>query len=404
MTTNIKIIEGGIVAAQGFTTAGVACGIKQDKTRNDIALIHCEVPAIAAGVFTTNVVKASCVLCNQETIKLPTARAIVVNAGNANACNGAQGMADALEMKRLTAKALGVQETEVFCASTGVIGHPLPMKKVAAGIAAAAAHMHGGESDDAVQAIMTTDTRPKKLAVEIMIDGVPVRIGGIAKGSGMIEPNMATMLGFITTDVSIEKSVLQELFVRVIGKTFNAITVDGDTSTNDMCLVLASGLAKNEKIDNVQSDAAHRFEQALHFVCEHLAKAIAADGEGATKLVEIIVKNVQNPMKIAKTIANSPLVKTALYGNDPNWGRIMMAAGRSGVAFDPSKVEVVLAGVKVFDQGMPTAFDPTAVSNGMKRSEVQIIVDCHDAGGETAKVWTCDFSYDYVKINADYHT
>jgi len=404
MQSPFTIIPGGVVAAKGFKASGVCCGIKQAKSKNDLALIVSEVDAVAAGVFTTNAVKAHCVLLNQDHIRDGKARAIVANSGNANACNGERGMTDAKRITQIIAASQGVSERRVLSASTGVIGHALPMDKIEAGLKEVLSKLHGGDASDATQAIMTTDTFPKEMAVQFEIGGVSVRLGGMAKGSGMIEPNMATMLSFLTTDAAIEQPVLQTLLKRVMATTFNAITVDGDTSTNDMCLILANGLAKNALIADPESKEAQQFEAALHAVCLHLAKEVARDGEGATKLVEIVVKNIAAPMKVAKTIANSPLVKTALFGNDPNWGRILAAAGRSGIAFDPAKAEVELAGTTVYANGTPTAFDPAKVSEKMKAKELQIVVDFHQKGGESATVWTCDFSYDYVKINADYHT
>ncbi|MEO7715613.1 MAG: bifunctional glutamate N-acetyltransferase/amino-acid acetyltransferase ArgJ [Capsulimonas sp.] len=421
----MDIIPGGIVAPQGFKTAGVYCGIK--RKRNDLALIVSDVDAAAAGVFTTNIVKAPCVVSNQAYLEEGIARAIVVNSGNANACNGEQGFTDAVAMVQQAADALGIPQRRVLSASTGVIGHKLPMEKIIAGIVNAAGKLHGEECDDTAQAIMTTDTFPKQVAVEFTLDGKTVRLGAIGKGSGMIAPNMATMLGFITTDAAIEQPVLQEMLRRVAWYTFNSITVDGDTSTNDMTLVLANGLAGNKIIDSLESADGREFEKALFSVCLHLAKEIARDGEGATKLVEVTVQNVAVPehiasafasngreispehragfpRSVAKTIANSPLVKTALFGNDPNWGRILAAAGRAGVVFDPDKVEIALAGTTVYRDGMPTDFNGYVVSEAMKAKEVQILVDFHQPGGETATVWTCDFSYDYVKINAEYHT
>lgn len=392
------------MAPKGFATAGVRCGIKRIEGRKDLALIVAEKDAAVAGVFTTNMVKASCITLNQEHIKGGRARAVVINAGNANACNGERGMADARRTAALAAGVLGVPETSVFVASTGVIGHFLPMDKIEAGIADAAACLHGDDGHDAAEAIMTTDTFSKEIAVEFDLDGMTVRMGGMAKGSGMIEPNMATMLAFITTDAAVDSVLLQTMMNRVVRATFNAITVDGDTSTNDMCLVLANGIAGNPVVTDASSHDARIFEQALHDVCLFLAKEIARDGEGATKLVEIAVNNMTGAMRIAKTIANSPLVKTALFGNDPNWGRILAAAGRSGIPFDPDKVTITLAGTSVFAAGRPTAFDAAAVSAKMKAKELQIVVDGGQSGGETATVYTCDLSYDYVKINADYHT
>jgi len=404
MFLQIKKISGGIVAPKGFKGSGVSCGIKQQKGRSDLALILSEVDAAAAGVFTTNVVKAPCVLCNQDYIRGGVARAIIVNSGNANACNGERGMADVKRITGLVEEALGIQEKQVLSASTGIIGHYLPMDKVEKGIADAVLRLHDGDGSDVAQAIMTTDTFPKEIAVEFDIGGVPARMGGIAKGSGMIEPNMATMLSFITTDVAVAAPVLKSLLTRAVATSFNAITVDGDTSTNDMCLLLANGMAKNQPITEIKSQEAQQFDEALQYVCLYLAKEVVRDGEGATKMVEVIVKNILSPERVAKTIANSPLVKTALFGNDPNWGRILAAAGRSGVVFDPAKVEVTLAGTKVYAQGAPTDFNAATVSEKMKAKEVQIIIDFHESAGASATVWTCDFSYDYVKINADYHT
>jgi glutamate N-acetyltransferase/amino-acid N-acetyltransferase len=421
----MDIIPGGIVAPQGFKTAGVYCGIK--RKRNDLCLIVSEVDAAAAGVFTTNVVKASCVVSSQTHLQDGVAQAIVANSGNANACTGEQGFRDTSRMVDLAAEALGVAHRRVLSASTGVIGHALPMDKIESGIRDAVLRLHGDSCEDAAQAILTTDTFPKQVAVEMTLDGKTARLGAIAKGSGMIAPNMATMLCFITTDAAIEQPVLQEMLRRVAFYTFNSITVDGDMSTNDMTLILANGLAGNKPIDSLESADARAFEKALYSVCLHLAKEIARDGEGATKLVEVTVMNVaapenliaayaaqgkdlgpedraRFPRTVAKTIANSNLVKTALFGNDPNWGRILAAAGRSGVAFDPEQIEIALAGTTVYRDGLPTDFNGYTVSEAMKAKEIQILVDLHQPGGESATVWTCDFSYDYVKINAEYHT
>jgi len=421
----MEIIPGGIVAPLGFKTAGVYCGIK--RKRNDLALIVSDVDAAVAGVFTTNVVKAPCVTINQAYMDEGLARAIVVNSGNANACNGERGYTDAAQMVKLTAEVLGIAPRRVFSASTGVIGHALPMEKITAGILEAAGKLHGESCEDTSQAIMTTDTFPKEVAVEFDLGGKKARVGAIAKGSGMIAPNMATMLGFVTTDVAIDQPLLQEMLKRVAWHTFNSITVDGDTSTNDMTLVMANGLLGNEPITDMESPEAREFEKALYSVCLHLAKEIARDGEGATKLVEVTVQNVAVPANVArayeangitmkpehkasfargvaKTIANSNLVKTALFGNDPNWGRILAAAGRGGIDFEPEHVEIALAGTTVYRDGAPTNFNGYVVSEAMKAKEVQILVNFHQPGGETATVWTCDFSYDYVKINAEYHT
>jgi glutamate N-acetyltransferase/amino-acid N-acetyltransferase len=422
----MRTIEGGVVAPLGYKCAGVHAGIK--RVRNDVALIVSDVDAVAAGVFTQNKVRAHCVLSNIEHIKDGVVRAIVANSGNANACNGEQGRLDASRMVDIAAAAVGVAHRRVLSASTGVIGHPMPMDKIEAGIKCAAELLHGDTCDDAAVGIMTTDTYPKKYAFEFELEGgKKARIGGIAKGSGMIAPNMATMLAFITTDAAIERPVLQDMLSRCVWYTFNSVSVDGDTSTNDMTLVLANGLAGNKPILSPDSADGVAFEAVLHEICRLLARDIARDGEGATKLVEITVKGVRPPAdlldayesrgieltreqrcsfarSVAKTVANSNLVKTALFGNDPNWGRILAAAGRSGIDFDPADVDIALAGYKVYGAGMPTDFNGYAVSEAMKTKEISIEIDMHQPGGESATVWTCDFSYDYVKINAEYHT
>lgn len=419
-------VDGGAVAPQGFQCAGAHAGIK--RKRHDVSLIVSDVDAVVAGVFTQNVVRAHCVVANERRIRSGSARAIVCNSGNANACNGDAGADDDAAMARLVAQRLGCPEEKVLTASTGVIGSPMPMDKVEAGIAAAFERLHAENSDDAAEGIMTTDTYPKQFAVEFELGGGKRgRIGGIAKGSGMIAPNMATMLCFVTTDVAIEQQALQAMLSRCVWYTFNSITVDGDTSTNDSVIVLANGAAGNRPISSPESADGSAFETALFNLCLHLAKEIARDGEGATKLVEVCVRGVAVPgslvqaysangrelsaqdrasfaRSVAKTVANSNLVKTALFGNDPNWGRILAAIGRSGVRFDPNAVEISLAGHTVFAAGQPTRFNGYVVSEAMKAKEVKIDIDLKQVGGEQATVWTCDFSYDYVKINAEYHT
>jgi glutamate N-acetyltransferase/amino-acid N-acetyltransferase len=421
----LKTTTGGLCACSGFKTAGAYAGIK--RKRNDIAIIVSDRDAVAAGVFTQNVVRASCVTANQSLLPSDTIRAIVVNSGNANACNGDAGDRDNERMAQIAASELGVERNQVLTDSTGIIGTAMPMDKVEAGIKFAATKLDDENSDAAAEGIMTTDTFPKQFAVDLTLGGIPVHIGAIAKGSGMIAPNMATMLCFVTTDAAIDQSVLQEMLTRCVWYTFNSITVDGDTSTNDMVLVLANGAAGNKTITGLDSQDASEFETALYNVCLHLAKEVVRDGEGATKLVSVTVKNVLPPKKlidayastgvdltpeqrasfarsVAKTIANSPLVKTALFGNDPNWGRILAAAGRSGVAFDQSTIEISLAGHVVYTSGQPTDFDHEMLIKSMQGNELAITVDLHQNGGEQATVWTCDFSYEYVKINAEYHT
>ena len=352
----------GVLAPRGFRAAGVHSGVK--RKRNDIALIVSDTPAVAAGVFTQNIVRAHCVTLNQERLQSGqgVARALIVNSGNANACNGDAGMTDALRMTALVEQRLSLPQGSVLNASTGVIGVALPMDKIEPGIEAVCAALHaGGNGEDVADGILTTDTYRKLFAVEITLtDGSIVRIGSISKGSGMIAPNMATMLGFITTDVAIEQPVLQEMLARCAWHTFNSVTVDGDTSTNDMAIVLANGQAGNAPITGIDTQDANLFETALYNVCLHHAREIARDGEGATKLIEVRVHGVAPPKalvdayhatgmpltpeqrmgfarSVAKTVATSPLVKTALFGNDPNWGRILAAVGRSGVQFDPRR-------------------------------------------------------------------
>jgi glutamate N-acetyltransferase/amino-acid N-acetyltransferase len=421
----LTYIDGGVVAPMGFRSSGAHCQIK--RKRNDIGLIVSDVDCVATGVFTQNVVKASCVELNQQRIGNPI-RAIVANSGNANACNGEQGMADAKRFAQFVADGLGAPADSILSASTGVIGVALPMDKIERGVAAALLGLQSETSAAVSEGIMTTDTYPKEVAVEIALSGDrKVRIGAIAKGSGMIAPNMATMLCFITTDAVIDRDVLHAMLSRSAWYTFNSITVDGDTSTNDMVLVIANGMASNKPIVSLDSADAALFETALYNICLHLAKEIARDGEGATKLVSVTVRSVAPPQglveafdasdkvlsaeqrasfarSVAKTIANSSLVKTALFGNDPNWGRILAAAGRSGVSFDPATVEITLAGHKVYANGRPTQFNGYVVSEAMNSKEIDVLIDFHQAGGHDATVYTCDLTYDYVKINAEYHT
>lgn len=403
LSTVMFTIEGGVTAARGFRAAGVHVGMK--RKRKDVALVVSDAPAAVAGTFTTNQVKAACVHLTMEHVKGGTARAIVVNSGNANACNGPQGYEDARRMAVLTAERLGVQPSEVMVASTGVIGVPLPMDKVEAGIEQAAERLDVTGWEDAAEAIMTTDTRPKTFALEFTLGGRRVCIGGMAKGSGMIHPNMATMLAFITTDAAVEGGYLQEALRRVVARTFNMISVDRDTSTNDMALVMANGLAGNTPITAGTPEAA-LFEEALLKVATHLAKEIVRDGEGATKLVEITVKgapNLEAARTVARSISGSNLVKTAIYGEDANWGRILCAAGYAGVPFDPTKVTIHLGELCVARDGSSIPFDEAKASEILRDPEIQIVVDL-GAGDRAATAWTCDMSYDYVKINASYRS
>lgn len=395
-------IPGSVCAPRGFRAAGVAAGIKPSGAP-DVALIVSDSPASAAAVFTNSRVVAAPVVVSRAHVKGGSARGIVVNSGNANACTGAQGKADAERMAELAAAAVGAPPAEMLVASTGVIGRPLPMEKLEQGIRAAAAQL-APDGAPAARAIMTTDTLPKEVAVEFEAGGQRVRIGGIAKGSGMIAPRMATMLAFITTDVQIWPEVLQAALRSSVERSLNCITVDGDTSTNDTVFVLANG---QSKANAAPGSPVHRaFCEALLAVCTRLAKELARDGEGATKLVEIQVtgaRSVAQARQVGLTVGNSPLVKTALFGNDPNWGRILAAAGRAGVPLEPEELNLRVAGVPLVHGGEPLPFDEATASKAMDAPEVLIELDLGH-GRFASTVWTCDFSYDYVRINAEYTT
>lgn len=401
--TELQQASGVITKPKGFVASGVRAGIKERGL--DLALIVSEHPASAAGTFTKNNVKAAPVVVTLERVPRPTARAIIVNSGNANAVTGERGLRDARRMAQEVALHLGVDERDVLVASTGVIGRPLPMDVVSAGITKAVAGLSKTAGTAVAEAIMTTDTRPKEATVDFEIDGVRASVAGVAKGAGMICPNMATMLAFITTDVAISPEMLSVSLKRSVERSFNCLTVDGDTSTNDTVLALANGTAGNKPI-TVDSAELRAFQNALDSVTISLAKQIAADGEGATKLVEITVSGAgsfQEARQVAKTIANSPLVKTALFGADPNWGRIMAAAGRSGVEFDPSSVKLLLGDIVVMTDGSPTDFSEDAARRYLGGSEIQIHMAIGRGDG-IATVWTCDLSYEYIRINAEYHT
>lgn len=357
-----------------------------------------------AGVFTLNVVKAAPVVFTHKRVKAGRAQAVVINSGVANACTGDEGMRRCEQMAADTAQAAGVPDELVLVCSTGVIGRQLPMDNIAQGIAAAAQVLSPQGGHDAALAIMTTDTHPKEMALVVETDAGPVTIGGMAKGSGMIAPNMATMLSVLTTDAQVDPDLLQLALTRAVDRSFNCVTVDGDTSTNDTVLLLASGRSGVRLHEGTQDFA--RFERALYRLTETLAKSIARDGEGATKLVEIWVHGATDDaaaMQIGKTIANSPLVKTALFGNDPNLGRVLAAAGRAGIAFNPNNADLDLAGIPVVRKGQLVEFDKAAAIKAMDTNEVVIALTLTEGDGD-AVVWTCDFSYDYVKINAEYTT
>ena len=402
----MKQIDGGITAVSGIRAAGVHAGIKKAAETKDVALIVTDAPATAAGVFTKNSVTAAPVWVCREHLTDGCAQAVIVNSGNANACTGEVGMANAQRMAAATAEQLGIDADLVLVSSTGVIGQQLPMDKIENGIQAAASALSTEGGADAAEAIMTTDTHPKSVAVEVEIDGTPVRIGGIAKGSGMIAPNMATMLSYLTTDAKINAEVLQAALNRVVDDTYNLLTVDTDRSTNDTVLILATGRAGNAEIVTADGDNYEAFCEGLLFVCTELVKMLARDGEGATKLVEVVVKHARNrddAEKAARAVAESPLVKTAVFANDANWGRIMMAIGKSGAAFDPYQVGVWLADYQLVKDGMDAGYNEDEATALFAQDPVRITIDLR-AGDAAVTMWTCDYSYDYIRINADYRT
>lgn len=401
---NYEVVQGGVTTAAGFL-AGTACAAIKKADKRDVAVIYSSVPASAAGVFTLNRVKASPVLISMERLAAGKARAVVVNSGNANACNGEQGMKDALAMTAEAADILGIPEEEVLVASTGVIGKKMPMDKVLPGVRAAAGHVSPEGGPLAAEAIMTTDTFPKEAAVQLELGGKAVTIGGTAKGSGMIHPNMATLLCFITTDAAVSALCLKKALKHAAALSFNMITVDGDSSTNDTAVIMANGMAGNKTIEEEGLDYIY-FRDALTAVCTSLAKAIARDGEGATKLIEVKVLGAatdEDARLAARSVAGSSLVKAAVFGNDANWGRVICAAGYSGAGFSPDKFDIFLGDVQVASDGGSLEFSEELALEALKKDTVTITVD-FKSGGCGATAWGCDLSYDYVKINADYRT
>ena len=401
----MKQIDGGITAVPGVQAAGIHAGIKKTETK-DLALIVTDVPATAAGVFTKNSVTAAPVIVCRKHLSDPTAQAIIINSGNANACTGERGMLNAHRMATVTAEQLNIAEDRVLVSSTGVIGQQLPMDNIENGIRLAVEALRTDGGDAAAEAIMTTDTHPKSAAVEIEIGGKNVRIGGIAKGSGMIAPNMATMLSYLTTDVRINSETLQSALNHVVDNTYNLLTVDTDRSTNDTVIILATEGAGNAKITKSSGEDYEAFCEGLQFVCTELVKMLARDGEGATKLVEVVIKRAKDRIdaeKAARAVAESPLVKTAVFANDANWGRIMMAIGKSGAEFDPYQVDVLLGDYPLVKNGMDSGYDEEKATQLFDNDPVRITIDLR-AGDTEITMWTCDYSYDYIRINADYRT
>jgi glutamate N-acetyltransferase/amino-acid N-acetyltransferase len=403
MGAPLSIVTGGVATARGFRAAGISAGIKANGNP-DLALLVADAPAQVAAVYTTNKVLAAPVIVSQEHLKRSggTARAIVVNSGCANSCTGDTGLHDARTMAEETARLVGCPVEQVLVASTGVIGVALPMDKVQRGIPAAFHALGADQGPAAARAIMTTDLAPKESAARISIGGREAWIGGMCKGAGMIEPMMATMLGFVTTDASVPKPILDRALREAVDQTFNAITVDGDSSTNDCVLLLASG-ASGVVVDEAGYGT---FVEGLTAVCRELALAIVRGGEGATKLVTINVTGAATSIearRAAKVIANSMLVKTAVHGGDPNWGRLICAAGRAGVALEASRAGVTIGSLVLFKDGQPHDELAPAAAEYLKGKELSIGVDL-GAGTASSTVWTCDLSAEYVRINADYRT
>lgn len=407
----MEIITGGVTAAQGFKAACTAAGIKY-QNRVDMAMVYSKVPCRCAGTFTSNIVKAAPVLWDRDIVeKSAFAQAVVVNAGIANACTGAEGLACCAETAKAAGECLGIPADAVLVASTGVIGKQLPVGRIVAGTKAMAPELSESleAGTAASKAIMTTDTVNKEIAVTFTVGGKKVTLGGMSKGSGMIHPNMCTMLAFLTTDLAIDKKLLQEALSEDIKDTYNMISVDGDTSTNDTVLLLANGLAGNVEITEKNADYGE-FKKALRTVNEYLAKQMAGDGEGATKLFEVKVIHAENKAQavtLAKSVACSSLVKTMVYGNDANWGRVLCAMGYSGAAFEPEKVDLYIESesgkLQLVANGMATDYSEELATKIFSAKEVTAIADIRQ-GDSSATAWGCDLTYDYVKINADYRS
>jgi glutamate N-acetyltransferase/amino-acid N-acetyltransferase len=398
-------IGGGITAPKGFQATGIHCGIK--RMNKDLSLVVSEEPATAAGVFTTNKVVAAPVIIDQKQLERSDSfRAILVNSGNANACTGEKGYEDGLTMVRTAAAALSIEENEVLISSTGVIGQYLPMGKLIPGITEAASMLDVDGHTAAAEAIMTTDKFSKELAIACSVNGTPVKLGGMAKGSGMIAPNMATMLAFITTDAKISSALLHKSLKNASDRSFNRISVDGDMSTNDMVLILANGTGGNAELQSELDAGYEEFYNALEHLLVRLSKMIVMDGEGATKFIEIEVMSAcseRSAVQAAKTIANSNLVKTAIHGEDANWGRIICAIGYSGIDFNPADVEIFFGDIPILKKNYKIDFSEQDAKKVLAQKEIKIRVGLNQ-GKASASFWTCDLSKEYIAINANYRT
>ncbi len=405
---NITRLTGGVCAPQGFQAAGIRCGIAKAEGKRDLALIYSKVPCNAAGVYTTNKVQAAPIRVTKANLENGKAQAVLCNSGNANACN-ANGDEVAQKMCALTARALNLSENDIVVASTGVIGQPLPVEKIEAAIPSLASELSANGSNDCALAMMTTDLMEKEIAISFEIGEKLCHIGGVAKGSGMIHPNMATMLAFLTTDVDISSEMLQKALSLIVPDTFNMVSVDGDTSTNDMMVLLANGLAANPAITQ-EGPEFSLFCKALLHVCIYLSRLMAKDGEGATKLLECVVSGAADDATakcISKSVICSSLFKSAMFGADANWGRVLCAMGYAGVEFDVSKVEVSFQSksgwIQVCKNGAGVAFSEKLAKQVLGENEIEILIHLHQGQGK-AVAWGCDLTYDYVKINGDYRS
>jgi glutamate N-acetyltransferase/amino-acid N-acetyltransferase len=400
---NCKISNGSITTPTGYRACGVRCGIKQQG--NDMALLVSDVPAAIAAMFTTNRIVAAPVILSRKIAQKGTAQALIINSGNANACTGQRGLDDAKEMINLAARGLKLDPEQVLIASTGVIGVYLPMELIRKGIPDACKNLSRTGGEEAAKAIMTTDTRPKHFSTEFEIDGRICHVGAIAKGSGMINPHLATMIAVFTTDVNIQQNLLQLALAECVAETLNALTIDGEMSTNDSVFLFANGMSGNPKI-NAKDENYQKLLSGLKAASLAITKALAADGEGATKFVTVTVEQAasqEEAFKAAKAIANSMLVKTAIFGRDPNWGRVISAVGASGVALNSDAIAIRFAEIPVAEHGAAIAFDKLTMKDALEQTEISISVSL-GIGNDSATVYTCDLTYDYIKINAEYHT
>lgn len=406
MSSTLKFIGNNICAPLGFKASGVAAGIKKSQ-KPDLALIYSEVPATAAGVFTKNKVKAAPLILTKKHVKMGKLQAIITNSGNANACTGKLGSKHALQTVKQLAQELSIEPQLIAVSSTGIIGVPLDVAKILNGIPQLNSELNNLGGSAAAKAILTTDTFIKEVAIQVELsNGVIIRLGGIAKGSGMIHPNMATMLGYITSDVAISAGALQQILTQVVNNSFNMISVDGDSSTNDMVLVMANGYAGNSLIEDVNSTDGQIFYGALLALCTNLAKQIAQDGEGASKLITVNVSNAKTDKQaklVAKAVISSSLVKSAMFGNDANWGRIACAVGYSNAGIKPNKLQIAIDNLVLFDKGMPILFSEELALQLLQQTEVIINISL-GLGIKKSTAWGCDLTYDYVKINAAYRT